>query len=144
MRTSGAATTDVTALNMTVGTGAASNTYTPGVAYNFNGGTNSRLGLDTFVGAVSSTGSAVPSDRLLISGSATATTGILINDTNTASGSYNPVGITLVAVNGASTNAFFLQGVSSNDELQSGRGPMGAGWCSSSAATTNAKGWRCC
>ena len=68
----------------------------------------------------------VPSDRLLISGNATATTGILINDTNTASGSYNPVGITLVAVNGASTNAFFLQGVSSNDELQSGRGPMGA------------------
>jgi autotransporter family porin len=131
MRTGGA-TTDVTALNVTVGSGALSNTYVPGVAYNFIGSTTavptSRLGLDANLAGVSSTGSNVPSDRLLISGTATGTTGILINDTGTT-GAYNPVGITLVAVNGASTKAFNLQGLTatgSDDILQTSRGPMGA------------------
>jgi hypothetical protein len=132
MRTSGSATTDLVTLNTTVTGGGAthlSNTYVPGVAYNFAGGTNSRLGLDTHVGAASSTGASVPSDRLLISGNATSTTGILINDTNSGSGSYNPVGITLVAVNGTSSNAFTLAGVTSSantDVLQASRGPLGA------------------
>jgi len=125
MRTSGSATTDVTGLNVT----ASGNTYSPGVAYDFAGGTNSRLGLDTFVGQLSSAGSTVPSDRLLISGAATLTTGILVNDVDAASGSYNPIGITLVGVNGASSDAFYLQSLASTspyDALETGVGPMGA------------------
>ena len=125
MRTSGAATTDVTGLNVT----ATNNTYSPGVAYDFSGGTNSRLGLDTYVGAASSAGSVVPSDRLLIAGAATSTTGILINDTDSGFGSYNPVGITLVGVNGASSDAFYLSSLTSAspyDLLETGYGPMGA------------------
>ncbi len=125
MRTSGSATTDVTGLNVT----ASGNTYSPGVAYDFVGGTNSRLGLDTFVGADSSSGSVVPSDRLLIAGGATSTTGILLNDTNSGFGSYNPVGITLVGVNGASSDAFYLSSLTSTspyDALETGYGPMGA------------------
>lgn len=125
MRTSGSATTDVTALNVT----ASGNTYSPGVAYDFVGGTNSRLGVDTNVGSLSSAGSTVPSDRLLISGDATSTTGILVNDTNAGFGSYNPIGITLVGVNGASSDAFSLQSLTSTspyDVLETGVGPMGA------------------
>ncbi len=119
MRTILHATTDVTALNVTV----SGNTYTPvGAAYNFVGGnnsrsglngfagTNSKLGLDAFLGGVSSTGSDIPADRLVINGTATSSTGILLYDTGGAgSGAYNPDGITLVAVNGASSNAFYLQ-----------------------------------
>lgn len=125
MRTSGSAVTDVTGLNVT----ASGNTYSPGVAYDFAGGTNSRLGVDTNVGALSSAGSTVPSDRLLISGDATSTTGILVNDTNAGFGSYNPVGITLVGVNGTSSDAFTLQSLTSTspyDVLETGVGPMGA------------------
>lgn len=118
-------TTDVTALNVTV----TNNTYTPsGATYNFVGGTGSTLGLDTLVGGVSSSGSNVPSDRLVINGTVTGTTAILLNDTGTT-GSYNPVGITLVAVNGPSTQAFFLESVTSSlstDLLQPSRGPMGS------------------
>jgi hypothetical protein len=119
-------TTDVTALNVAV----TNNSYTPmGTAYNFVGGAGSTLGLDTLVGGVSSSGTNLPSDRLVINGTATGTTGILLNDTGTV-GSYNPVGITLVAVNGASTDAFNLQGVTtstpSDDIFEPSRGPMGA------------------
>ena len=137
MQTLPTVTTDVTSLNVNVGAGAASNTYTPGLAYNFVGGVNSRLGLDTFVGAVSSTGANVPSDRLLISGTATSKTNILLNDTNPGSGAYNPTGITLVGVNGASSNAFTLNSLTCNGGACSGEvlykadgglagGPMGA------------------
>jgi outer membrane autotransporter protein len=124
MRTGAHATTDVTALNVAVGSGAASNTYV-GIATTVS---SSQLGVETFVGGVASTGANVPSDRLLISGAATGTTGILVNDT-AVSGAYNPVGITLVAVNGASSNAFSLQGLieaGSDGILQPTRGPMGA------------------
>lgn len=129
MRTSGAATTDLATFNVAVSGGAThlSNTYAPGAAYNFNGGANSTLGLDTFIGAVGSTGSSVPSDRLLVSGNVTGNTGIAINDTNGGPGAYNPIGITLVAVNGTSSNAFSLQSVAgTGDVLQSSRGPMGS------------------
>jgi hypothetical protein len=129
MRTSGSATTDVTTLDATVGSGAASNTYAPGAsAYDFVGGAGSRLGVDAYLAQVASGGATVPSDRLLISGTATGTTGILVHDTSGASGAYNPVGITVVGVNGASANAFYLAGVTGgpNDLFEPNVGPAGA------------------
>lgn len=146
MRTGSHVTTDYMTLNTNIGTGAASNTYTPGAAYSFTGGANSRLGLDTFIGGVASTGANVPSDRLVISGNGDTlaalsplATGIRINDTNgPTGGAYNPIGITLVGVNGSSTNAFNLTAITCNgvditgycsatgDLLQANRGPMGA------------------
>jgi hypothetical protein len=117
--------TSVLALNVAV----SGNTYTPGAApFNFAGGTGSTLGLAGSLGAVGSSGANVMSDRLVINGTATGTTGILFSDTNAGgAGAYNPVGITLVAVNGASTNAFYLQGVSGAGEtFEPSIGPMGA------------------
>jgi hypothetical protein len=66
---------------------------------------------------------------VVISGTATGSTGIVINDTNPGGGGYNPTGITIAAVNGASTNAFQLTGVtggSPGEVVQPARGPMGA------------------
>jgi len=123
MRAAGHATNDVMSLNIAV----SGNTYTPGVAYNFIGGAGSEIGLDASLGGTPSSGADVPADRLLISGTATGSTGILLDNTSTT-GAYNPQGITLVAVNGASSNAFYLEDVSGTGGgvLQSGRGPLGA------------------
>jgi outer membrane autotransporter protein len=128
--------TNVTTDLMTLGVSAAANTYTPGNTFNWIGG--GTLQTDTNLGAVSSTGANVPSDRLLINGTATGTTNIALNDTNTGPGSYNPAGITLAGVNGASANAFKLTNLTcggvnitgycaaTGDLLETGYGPMGA------------------
>jgi hypothetical protein len=128
MQTAVGVTSDTTTFNVTVGTGAASNTYTPGVAYNFVGAAGSRLALNANIGTTASQGSAVPADRLLISGSATGRTAITINNTNGGLGGYNPMGITLVGVNGATSNNFFIAGLTGGGpaQLQSNRGPNGA------------------
>jgi hypothetical protein len=105
--------------------------YTFGPAYNFVGGPMSVLNVDTKVGAPGSA-----SDRLIISGAAAGRTAINLWDTSSGSGSFNPLGITIVAVNGASNSAFFLAsqdnpahntpGTSQFDLFEPGVGPMGA------------------
>ena len=123
MRLPGHATSDFLSLNVAV----SGNSYTPGVAYNFIGGAGSEIGLDASLGGTASSGADVPGDRLLIAGTATGSTGILLDNTSTA-GAYNPGGITLVAVNGASSDAFYLKGVSGTGGgiLLPGVGPLGA------------------
>ena len=129
MQTATGVTTDTTTFNVAVGVGAASNAYTPGVAYNWVGGAGSTVRVNANVGNLGSSGSTVPSDRLLISGSTTGRTGIAINNTNTGFGSYNPTGITIVGVNGATNNNFVLSSMTGGGPsamLQSSRGPNGA------------------
>ena len=95
----------------------------------------------------SSVGGSVPSDRLLISGTAPtlapqslAATAITLNDVNPVpgNGAFNPTGITVAGVNGASANAFRLAALNcglgtttgfcaaTGDLLRPGFGPMGA------------------
>ena len=98
-------TTDVVTLgtlNLT-GTSDANYRYTFGPAFNFADGPSSVLDVDTKVGAPGAA-----SDRLVVSGTATGKTAINVWDTSSGAGSFNPFGITIVAVNGASSNAFFL------------------------------------
>jgi hypothetical protein len=104
MQTAGNATSDVVTLNTTTtGTSDLNYTYVYGPAYNFNGGANSRLNTDTFLGAPGSA-----SDRLVFSGNSTGTTRILVNDTNTGAGSFNTTGITVVAQGGATGTTSFV------------------------------------
>jgi Autochaperone Domain Type 1 len=97
---------------VTLGTTSATGTsdlnyhYTFGPAYNYVGvAGQSFLNVDTNIGGPGSA-----SDRLVISGTASGKTGIGVWDTSSSTGSLNLTGITLVAVNGASKNAFFLDG----------------------------------
>lgn len=69
--------------------------------YNFNGGANSRVAVDTFLGGSGST-----SDRLVVGGSATGTTYITVHDTNAGAGALNTTGITVAAVQGAGSTNF--------------------------------------
>ena len=174
MQTPGNATTDRLSFNVNITGGGAtqlSNSYVPGAAYNWLGG--GRLKTDTFLGertnsrAFGVSGTDVPSDRLLISGTAPTlpsqsalATGVIVNNTNPTFASYNPLGITVVGVNASSTNAFRLAGLtcgssittdfcaSAGAQLQANLGPMGAiksGWWSyyllqSTAPETKADG----
>jgi outer membrane autotransporter protein len=80
--------------------------YVFGPAYNYVGvDGKSSLEIDTNIGGPGSA-----SDRLIISGTASGKTGIGVWDTSSSTGALNLTGITLVAVNGASKNAFFLDG----------------------------------
>jgi hypothetical protein len=63
---------------------------------------------------------------VLISGSTTGRTGIMINNLNNGLGSFNPGGITLVGVNGATNNNFFLAGLVGGNAALQNRGPNGA------------------
>jgi outer membrane autotransporter protein len=73
------------------------------ISGNFGGGANSRLGVDTFLGAAASR-----SDQLVISGNATANTGIIVRDVNPGPGGFTgPGGIPIVTVNGTSTPGNF-------------------------------------
>ena len=130
------ASTHATSDKLTLGTTAATGTsdlnyhYTFGPAYNYTDPQSSLL-LDTNIGPPGSA-----SDRLVVSGTATGKTAITLWDTSTGAGGLNLTGITLAAVNGASSNAFFLyqqdnplhqiKGTADYDLLQPDRGPMGA------------------
>jgi hypothetical protein len=98
-------------------------------AYNFTGGPNSRLAVDTFLGAPGST-----SDRLVVGGnvnlpvtvngsSTNPVTRINVNDTNAGPGAFNPLGITVVAVQGAGSNNFVVDPLSPH---YANFGPLGA------------------
>ena len=129
-----ALSTHVTSDKVTLGTIAATGTsdlnyhYTFGPAYNYLD-PQSVLSIDTNVGA-----SGAASDRLIVSGSATGKTAIMLWDTSTIPGKLNLTGITLAVVNGASSNAFYLYaqenpahfGGPLYDEMEPGVGPMGA------------------
>src|SRR5262249_36066755 len=70
---------------------------------NFNGGANSRLGVDTFLGGVGS-----KSDQLFVTGKVTGSTSIIVHDTNPGPGGFTgPGGIPIVTVDGNSTPANF-------------------------------------
>jgi hypothetical protein len=70
---------------------------------NFNGGANSRLGVDTFLGGVGSR-----SDQLFVTGNVTGSTSIIVHDTNPGPGGFTgPGGIPIVTVGGNSTPANF-------------------------------------
>jgi len=106
--------------------------YVFGPSYNYVGTAGqSFLGLDTNIGGPGSA-----SDRLIVSGTAAGKTAINLWDTSAGPGTLNLTGITLAAVNGASSNAFFLNGQTNPahqvvgspqfDEYEPAVGPMGA------------------
>ena len=87
-------------------------------AYNWNGGANSRIWVDTFLGGPGST-----SDRLVVGGNVTGNTTIKVNDTNLGAGGLNLTGITVVAVQGAGANNFQ---VDPSSPKYANFGPLGA------------------
>jgi outer membrane autotransporter protein len=100
--------------------------YTFGPAYHFAGDVNgavqspnSRLWVDTFLGGPGAT-----SDRLVFSGNASGSTRILVNDVNAGAGSFNPVGITVVALGGSSNGSNFVVDPLSKNWVNFG--PLGA------------------
>jgi hypothetical protein len=93
-------------------------TWVNGAAYNWIGGNNSRLAVDTFLGGPGST-----SDRLVVGGSVSGNTLIKVNDTNPGAGAFNPVGITVVAVAGGGATNFRVDPTSLN---YVNLGPLGA------------------
>lgn len=121
LQVDGSAVTNAVTLNTTAlgGTSDLNYTYTfaPGT-YNFNGGNNSRLAVDTFLGAPGST-----SDRLVVGGNVTGTTLVKVNDTNAGAGALNLKGITVVAVQGSGSTAFKVDPTSLN---YVNFGPLGA------------------
>src|SRR5262249_37138173 len=81
MQADGGSTKNAVTLNTVGMTGTSDLNYTytwagalPGTAYNFNGGGNSRLAVDTFLGAPGST-----SDRLVVGGNVTGLTRVKVN-----------------------------------------------------------------
>jgi hypothetical protein len=123
----GSPTTNAVTMNTTIfGTSDANYTYHWGPTYNFNGDVNggpqspnSRLWVDTFLGAPGST-----SDRLIFSGNATGSTRILVNDPNAGPGAFNPLGITVVALGGTSNGSNFVVDPLSKNWVNFG--PLGA------------------
>jgi hypothetical protein len=123
MQADGNATTNATTFNIdgTGLTGTSDLDYgyrITGAAYNFVGGTGSRLAIDAFLGAAGAT-----SDRLVVGGSVSGVTEVAINDTNAGAGAYNPTGITVAAVQGAGANNFV---VSPANTGYAAYGPLGA------------------
>jgi hypothetical protein len=125
-------TTDYLALNATTaGSSDLNYTYAFGTSYNYTGAGDNRAYLDTNIGAPGTA-----SDRMIVSGTATGRTNLYLWDTSTTpGGTFNPTGITLAAVNGPSSNAFFLGGQTNplhqspgayNDQYLPDFGPMGA------------------
>lgn len=126
MQTDGGSTKNAVTLNTVSMAGTSDLSYTynwagavPANAYNFNGGANSRIWVDTFLGAPGST-----SDRLVVGGNVTGNTLIKVNDTNLGGpGAFNPNGITVVAVQGGGGNNFRVDPTSVN---YVNFGPLGA------------------
>jgi outer membrane autotransporter protein len=83
---------------------------------NFNASGNSRLGVDTFLGAPGST-----SDRLGVQGNVTGATSIIVHDVNPGPGAFNPTGIAVVNISGAGNLSNF-QLSSASDHFNPGFG----------------------
>ncbi|MEZ5828714.1 MAG: autotransporter outer membrane beta-barrel domain-containing protein [Hyphomicrobiales bacterium] len=76
-----------------------------GTDLNFDGGSNSELAVDTFLGGPGS-----KSDHFVIEGNTTGRTLLHVNNTNTGSARFNPVPIPVIFVEGnVKKNAFYLE-----------------------------------
>jgi hypothetical protein len=85
---------------------------------NFTGVSNSTLAVDTFLGAPGST-----SDKLVVGGNVSGSTLVKVNDVNPGPGAFNPVGITVVTVQGTGSTNFKVDPTSAN---YINFGPLGA------------------
>ena len=124
MSADASSTTNAVTFNTTALGGTNDSNYTyafTGNTYNFVGGANSRVMIDTFLGApVVST-----SDRIVVGGNVNVAapgapinpvtglpnnpvTQLIVNDTNQGAGAFNALGITVAAVQGAGNNNFVV------------------------------------
>lgn len=85
------------------------------IAGNYLASGNARLAVDVSVGRVGAA-----SDRLIVTGKASGTTSILINDTNMGKAGYNPNGIVVATVSDGTASRFVLASDSRNYETQRG------------------------
>jgi hypothetical protein len=126
MQADGGATRNAVTFNVTAlgGTSDPNYTYTwasgavATSAYNFVGGANSRVAVDTFLGGPGST-----SDRLVIGGNISGTTQLIVNNTNPGPTTLNLTGITVAAVQGSGSNNIIVSPTSPN---YVNFGPLGA------------------
>lgn len=85
------------------------------IAGNYEASGNARLAIDASLGGAGSR-----SDQLIVTGNASGTTSVFINDTNLGNAGYNPNGIVVATVGDATTSRFVLASDSPNYEPQRG------------------------